>query len=127
MSKLHKTALGRPIDMAAIRAKNETVRAVGNMNVNARGDILDSNNNVIADSNRRVNAMYQKAMQNPQASKRAQPGPNVKPTEPPPAAVQPPAAPEPVQQPAPQQYSLEPDEIFFSPQDLDDDIPNPEK
>ena len=127
MSKLHKTALGRPIDMAALRAKNETVRAVGNMNVNARGDILDSNNNVIADSNRRVNAMYQKAMQNPPTSKRTQPGPNVKPAEQPPVAVQPPVVPAPVQPPAPQTHSLEPDEIFFSPQDLDDDIPNPEK
>jgi hypothetical protein len=62
MSKIHKTAMGRPIDMAALRMKNENVRAVGNMNVNARGDIIDSNNNVISDNSKRVNAMYEKTM-----------------------------------------------------------------
>lgn len=63
MSKKHLTAMGKQIDMAALRAKNEMVRAVGNMNVNARGDIIDSHNNVINDSNKRVNVMYQKTMQ----------------------------------------------------------------
>lgn len=63
MSKKHITALGRPIDMEAIIAKNEMVRAVGNMNVNARGDIIDSHNQVITDANKRVNTMYQKTTQ----------------------------------------------------------------
>lgn len=63
MSKKHVTALGVPFDMAGLRTKNEKVRAVGNMNVNARGDVIDSNNNVINDSNNRVNAMYKKTMQ----------------------------------------------------------------
>lgn len=63
MTKKHVTALGKPFDMAALRAKNEKVRAVGNMNVNARGDTIDSHNRVINDANKRVNVMYQKTMQ----------------------------------------------------------------
>ena len=62
-TKKHVTALGRPFDMAALRTKNEKVRAVGNMNVNARGDTIDSHNRVINDTNKRVNIMYQKTMQ----------------------------------------------------------------
>lgn len=65
MSKKHVTAMGVPFDMAGLRTKHEKVRAVGNMNVNARGDVIDSNNNVINDSNKRVNAMYKKTMQQP--------------------------------------------------------------
>jgi len=63
MSK-HVTAMGKSVDMAAIRAKNERTRAVGNMNVNARGDIIDSNNQVINDNTKRVNTMYQRTTTN---------------------------------------------------------------
>jgi len=58
MSDIHKSAMGRSVDMTALRAKNERVRAVGNMNVNARGDVIDSNNEVINDGNKRVNEYY---------------------------------------------------------------------
>lgn len=58
MSDIHKSAMGRSVDMAALRAKNERVRAVGNMNVNSRGDVIDSNNEVINDNNKRVNQYY---------------------------------------------------------------------
>lgn len=37
---------------------NENVRAVGNMNVNARGDSLDSTNRVIEPKNRQVQKQY---------------------------------------------------------------------
>lgn len=60
---LRRTAQGKMLDMAALAAKNEKVRAVGNMNVNARGDILDSQNKVIKDNTRRVNANYNKTVQ----------------------------------------------------------------
>lgn len=44
-----KTAKGRVIDMAALSKTNEQERAVspGNVNMNARGDRLDSSGNVI--------------------------------------------------------------------------------
>ncbi len=41
-----KTALGRTIDMAALAAKHEDARAVGNVPMNAKGDRLDSKGNV---------------------------------------------------------------------------------
>ena len=61
MSDIHKSAMGRSVDMAALRAKNERVRAVGNMSVNARGDVIDSNNEIINDNNKRVNEYYMKS------------------------------------------------------------------
>lgn len=39
---VRRTAQGQNIDMGALILKNEHVRAVGNMNVNARGDVIDA-------------------------------------------------------------------------------------
>ena len=47
MSKKYRSSQGKMVDMAAIILKNEKVRAVGNMNVNARGDQIDSEGNII--------------------------------------------------------------------------------
>ena len=41
-----KTAKGRILDMSALAAKNETARAVSNLPLNARGDIIDNRGNV---------------------------------------------------------------------------------
>jgi hypothetical protein len=46
-SKVYKSAQGKSVDLGTIMLQNEHVRAVGNMKVNARGDKLDSNNQVI--------------------------------------------------------------------------------
>ena len=67
MSKIYRTAMGKPLDMTALRQKNEKVRAVGNMAVNARGDTIDSNDEVIQDNTKRVNSLYSKTIQNPGA------------------------------------------------------------
>jgi hypothetical protein len=64
MGKVYQSAMGKMVDFTALSAKNERVRAVGNMNVNARGDIIDSNNDVINDSSKRVNTFYSKTMNN---------------------------------------------------------------
>ena len=61
MSSTYKSAMGKPVDMAGLRARNEKVRAVGNMQVNARGDVIDSNNQVVGQGTQRVNRMYNKA------------------------------------------------------------------
>lgn len=45
--------------MGAIRLQNEKVRAVGNMRVNARGDEINDNNEVIRNRNEQVNKQYQ--------------------------------------------------------------------
>jgi len=59
-NKNYRSANNRTIDMDTLRLKNEEVRAVGNMNVNARGDRLDSNNKTVDSRNRRVGRQYKK-------------------------------------------------------------------
>jgi len=63
--KTHKTAMGKTVDMASLRLKNENVRAVGNMKVNARGDLIDDMNRVISKKTDQVNQQYQKQVSNP--------------------------------------------------------------
>lgn len=55
---IYRTAQGRKLDMAQLAAKNERTRAVGNMNVNARGDTIDSNGNVIVPVTKKVGKRY---------------------------------------------------------------------
>jgi UTP:GlnB (protein PII) uridylyltransferase len=61
--RVYKTAQGQLIDIGAIILQNETVRAVGNMNVNARGDLLDGNNRVIDQKNQQVSRQHKKLSQ----------------------------------------------------------------
>jgi hypothetical protein len=58
--KVYKSAQGKTVDLGALLLQNESVRAVGNMNVNARGDTLDSTNRVIDQKNRQVQRQYRK-------------------------------------------------------------------
>jgi hypothetical protein len=58
--KKHKTANGKEIDFQKLMLKNETVRAVGNMSVNARGDVVDSTNKKVATRSEQVNKQYRK-------------------------------------------------------------------
>lgn len=60
----HRSALGKTLDMGQIAAKNEHVRAVGNMNVNARGDTIDSNGKVIVPVTKKVGDRYQRTVSN---------------------------------------------------------------
>ena len=61
--RVYKTDQGQLIDIGAIILQNETVRAVGNMNVNARGDLLDANNRVIDQKNQQVSRQHRKLSQ----------------------------------------------------------------
>jgi hypothetical protein len=56
--KIYKTAQGKAIDLGSLLLQNEAVRAVGNMNVNARGDLLDSGNKVIDRKNRQIQRQH---------------------------------------------------------------------
>jgi hypothetical protein len=67
MAVTHKTASGKSIDMAALAAKNEKVRAISNTSMNARGDIIDSNNNIVAPVSQRVSRTYNKTTVTPTA------------------------------------------------------------
>jgi hypothetical protein len=46
MSK-HTTMMGKPFDMEKLYRQHETARAVGNANMNARGDQLSTNGQVV--------------------------------------------------------------------------------
>lgn len=63
MSK-YRTAMGKTIDMSALAARNEKVRAVGNMNVNARGDTIDASGKVVVPVTKKVGDKYQKTVTN---------------------------------------------------------------
>lgn len=52
--RVYQTALGTPLDLGALILKNEKVRAVGNMKVNARGDSLDGDNKTIETKNKQL-------------------------------------------------------------------------
>jgi len=60
----YKTAMGKLVDMAALTAKNEKTRAVGNMKVNARGDTIDAQGRVVKSATAKVNDSYNKTVGN---------------------------------------------------------------
>ena len=54
-NRIYKSAQGKTVDLGALALQNETVRAVGNMNVNARGDRIDEHGNPITTRSEQVN------------------------------------------------------------------------
>ena len=62
--KVYRSAQGKIVDLGALLLKNENTRAVGNMRVNARGDVLDSNNRSVASRNQQVNKQYNRQVTN---------------------------------------------------------------
>jgi hypothetical protein len=60
----YRTAMGKTIDMSALAARNEKVRAVGNMSVNARGDTIDATGKVVVPVTKKVGDKYQKTVTN---------------------------------------------------------------
>jgi hypothetical protein len=62
--KQYRTAQGKTLDMAALAAKNERVRAVGNMRVNARGDTVDGMGKVVVPVTQKVGEKYQASVGN---------------------------------------------------------------
>ena len=62
--KVYRTAQGKMVDLGSLQLRNETVRAVGNMKVNARGDLIDSNNRAINSRNQQVDRQYRRQTSN---------------------------------------------------------------
>jgi hypothetical protein len=60
MAKTYRTARGKSVDLGALINRNEQTRAVGNMNVNARGDLLDSKNNSVQKKAERLRKQYRR-------------------------------------------------------------------
>jgi hypothetical protein len=79
----YRTAMGKSVDMNALRSKNEKTRAVGNVkNLNARGDTIDAHGRVIKPVTSKVTDGYNKTVGNrsaqvtrrpPQPSQKIQP------------------------------------------------------
>lgn len=85
----YRTAQGRSVDMSRLIAKNEKTRAVGNMKVNARGDVIDGQGKIVKSVNDRTSERYANTVSNGaarQVNTRVQPQPDRQPA---PAAVAP--------------------------------------
>jgi hypothetical protein len=61
--EIYKSSRGKPVDMGALRLKNEKERAVGNMKVNARGDVVNEHNQPVQSRPQQVHDEYQKQVQ----------------------------------------------------------------
>jgi uncharacterized membrane protein YukC len=60
---IHRTAQGKSIDMGVLMKKNETVRAVSNLSLNARGDTIDANGKVIESVTDKVGKKYKQSVE----------------------------------------------------------------
>lgn len=58
--RVYRSMLGKEIDMDALTNKYETVAAVGNIKVNARGDQLGPGGKIIKKKEELINDFYQK-------------------------------------------------------------------
>ena len=61
---IYRTAQGKRLDMSSLAARNERVRAVGNMSVNARGDTIDAQGRVVVPVTKKVGDRYQRTVSN---------------------------------------------------------------
>jgi len=57
--KMYRTMQGRMIDIEKLRAANESVQAVGNMGVNARGDVLGAGGKVVTPKETIIKKYYE--------------------------------------------------------------------
>jgi hypothetical protein len=66
--KIYRSAQGKPVDLGAIILQNEEVRAVGNMQVNARGDRIDEYGKPISTRSQQVNKSVNRTVSNVKSS-----------------------------------------------------------
>ena len=57
--RMYRTMQGRMVDIEKLRAANESVQAVGNMNVNARGDVLGAGGKVVTRKEQIIKKYYE--------------------------------------------------------------------
>ena len=57
--RMYRTMQGRMVDIEKLRAANESVQAVGNMNVNARGDVLGASGQVVTPKEQIIKKYYE--------------------------------------------------------------------
>lgn len=56
--KMYRTMQGRMVDIEKLRASNEGVKAVGNMNVNARGDVIGPGGKIVTTKEEQMKDYY---------------------------------------------------------------------
>jgi len=59
MGRVYRSAQGKPVDIDSLRLVNEETIAVGNMRVNARGDLLGQGGQVLKTRNQSMDEQYQ--------------------------------------------------------------------
>jgi hypothetical protein len=57
--RMYRTMQGRMVDIEKLRAANESVQAVGNMNVNARGDVVGAGGKVVTPKETIIKKYYE--------------------------------------------------------------------
>ena len=57
--RMYRTMQGRMVDIEKLRTANESVQAVGNMNVNARGDVLGAGGQVVTSKETIIKQYYE--------------------------------------------------------------------
>lgn len=56
--KIYRSMQGREVDMEALAARNETMPSIGNVRMNARGDLLGPGGEIIKKREEVVNEHY---------------------------------------------------------------------
>ena len=57
--RMYRTMQGRMVDIEKLRAANESIQAVGNMNVNARGDVLGAGGQIVTPKEAIIKKYYE--------------------------------------------------------------------
>jgi len=57
--RMYRTMQGRMVDIEKLRSMNENIRAVGNMNVNARGDVLGPSGTILKSKEQVIKEYYE--------------------------------------------------------------------
>ena len=57
--RMYRTMQGRMVDIEKLRAANESVQAVGNMNVNARGDVVGPGGAIVTPKETLIKKYYE--------------------------------------------------------------------
>ena len=57
--RMYRTMQGRMVDIEKLRSANESVQAVGNMNVNAKGDVLGAGGQVVTPKEQIIKKYYE--------------------------------------------------------------------
>ena len=79
--RMYRSMQGKMIDIDKLRAANENVQAVGNMNVNARGDVLGAGGKIVTKKETVIQKYYEqpKGMVSDTPRPKAMPAPSKEP------------------------------------------------